>query len=115
MEEAKLKLIEHEQRNTDLQNRRYEVRRRIQTSEEKIIQYTERKGEAERRIKRALHEIEEAGVRIEKITGRISGARVEEDVTSEKIVLEREEIKNLGGTEVPKPPSSILSTESGSA
>ncbi len=97
VEEAKLKLIEHEQRNTDLQNRRYEVRRRIQTSEEKIIQYTERKGEAERKIKRAIHEIEEARVRIEKITGRISGARVEEDVTSEKIVLEREEIKNLGG------------------
>ena len=97
VEEAKLKLIENEQRNTDFQNRRYEVRRRIQTSEEKIIQYTERKGEAERKIKRAIHEIEEAGVRIEKITGRISGARVEEDVTSEKIALEREEIKTLGG------------------
>ena len=45
VEEEKLLLVEMEKKNTDLQNRRYELRRKIQAAEEKIIQLTERNGE----------------------------------------------------------------------
>ncbi len=97
VEEEKIRLVEYERRNTDLQNQRYEVRRRIQSSEEKVIQYTERGGEAGRKIERALLEIEEAGNRLLKISERINGVRVEEEVTSERITEEKEALKTLGG------------------
>ncbi len=97
VEEEKLILVELEKKNTELQNRRYEVRRKIQGAEEKIIQFSERKGEAERLIERAGREIEEAGTRLERIAERIEGVRTEAVVTGESISLEQEEIKKLGG------------------
>ncbi len=97
VEEEKLLLVELEKKNTDLQNRRYEVRRKIQGAEEKIIQFSERKGEAERLIERAGREIEEAGTRLERIAERIEGVRTEVAVTGESISSEQEEIRKLGG------------------
>ncbi|HSG28634.1 MAG TPA: hypothetical protein VLA34_09155, partial [Candidatus Krumholzibacterium sp.] len=97
VEEEKLKLVEFEQRNNDLQNRRYEIRKLIQASEEKLIQSRERKGEAERKIERAIREIDDAKIRLEKIRSRVSGVMVEEEVTSEKIGIENEAVKSLGG------------------
>lgn len=97
VEEKKFLLVENEKRNSQLQNERYEVRRKIQGSEEKIIQYTERKGEAERKIERALREIEEAGARLEKISDRISGVITEQKGTSEQAREEEDAIRALGG------------------
>jgi chromosome segregation protein len=97
VEEEKVRLVELEKRNTDLQNQRYEIRRRIQSSEEKVIQYTERGGEAGRRIERAGLEIEEARTRLSKISDRVSGVKVEEEVTSERIAEEKEALRTLGG------------------
>ena len=97
VEEEKLLLVELEKKNTDLQNRRYEVRRKIQGAEEKIIQYSERKGEAERLIERSGREIEEAKTRLGRIAERIDGVSTEVAVTEESIASEQESIKRLGG------------------
>lgn len=97
VEEEKFLLIEYEKRNSELQNSRYEIRRKIQGSEEKVIQYTERKGEAERKIERALREIEEAKSRMERIVERISGVNTELKETSENAREEEDAIRGLGG------------------
>jgi len=97
VEEEKLALVEIEKKNTDLQNRRYEVRRKIQAAEEKTIQLSERKGEAERLIERAGREIEEAGSRLGRIAQRSEGVATEVAVTEESIASEQEEIKKLAG------------------
>ncbi len=97
VEEEKFVLLEHEKNYTKLQNDRYEIRRIIQVSEEKIIQYTEREGEAERRIERDSREIEEAKTRLEKISDRVSGVMTEQKVTSEKIREGEDAVRALGG------------------
>ena len=56
----------------ELQNKRYEIRSRIQSSEEKVIQLNERKSEASRRIERARQEIEEANNRLANLAERIA-------------------------------------------
>ncbi|MCK4549694.1 MAG: hypothetical protein KAU49_05980, partial [Candidatus Krumholzibacteria bacterium] len=97
VEQEKLLLVEMEKKNTDQQNKRYEVRRKIQGSEEKIIQFSERKGEAERLIERAGREIEEAKSRLGRIAERIDGVTTEVTVTGESITSEEESIRKLGG------------------
>ncbi len=97
VEKEKLLLIDLEKKNTDLQNRRYEVRRKIQGAEEKTIQFSERKGEAERLIDRAGREIEEAKTRLGRIAERMEGVATEVAVTSESMASEEAEIKKLGG------------------
>lgn len=98
VEQRKFEMIEFEKRNTRLQNDRYELRKKIQVSEEKIIQFTERHGEAQRKIERALREVEEAKARLSRIAERIEGVRTEQDVTSERIAAEEDGIRELGGT-----------------
>ncbi len=97
VEEEKLLLVELEKKNTDQQNKRYEVRRKIQGAEEKIIQFSERKGEAERLIERAGREIEEAKTRLGRIAERIDGVTTEVAVTGESIASEQGSIKDLAG------------------
>ena len=70
VEEARAAHLELERRRTELQNRRYEIRRTIQSSEEKVIQYTERQNQAGVRIDRAQREVEEAEGRLARITER---------------------------------------------
>ena len=93
VEGEKMRLIDLEKRNTELQNLRYDVRRKIQVSEEKVIQFTERRREAERRIERAGRENDEAGLRLEKIAERISVVTSECDAISRRIAMEEESIK----------------------
>ena len=71
IEDERLQLLAMEDKHRELQDRRYEIRRTLQESEERIIQLTERRGEAERMIDRAGREIEEARLRLERIAGRI--------------------------------------------
>jgi len=77
VEASKLELQDFERRNTELQNSRYEIRRLIQSAEEKVIQYTERRSEAERRIERAEHETGEAESRLAHIAERIASVNAE--------------------------------------
>ncbi|MCX5754305.1 MAG: AAA family ATPase, partial [Candidatus Krumholzibacteria bacterium] len=46
VEEARACHLELERKRTELQNSRYDIRRRIQSSEEKVIQFTERESQA---------------------------------------------------------------------
>ncbi len=72
VEEERLQLLSMDAQHRELQNRRYEMRRTLQESEERIIQLTERRGEAERMIERARREIDEATRRLETISERIA-------------------------------------------
>ncbi|MCK4349873.1 MAG: hypothetical protein KAX13_03390, partial [Candidatus Krumholzibacteria bacterium] len=80
-----------------LQNKRYEIRREIQAAEEKVIQFTERRNEAEKRIERAELEITEAENRLEKISGRISAVNAECEELSIGIAGEEEVFERLDG------------------
>jgi len=95
VEKAKVDLLDIEKRNTELQNNRYEIRRKIQISEEKVIQFTERQSEATRRIERASHEIEEAEGRLTKLATEVSGASSECETLSARIIDERTGVKGL--------------------
>ncbi|MCD6380240.1 chromosome segregation protein SMC [bacterium] len=79
LEARKFELIEIEKNNTEFQNKRYDVRKNIQSVEEKIIQISEQRREMERRVERAEKEIEEARKRMEKITDRIDIVASESD------------------------------------
>jgi chromosome segregation protein len=91
-EKRKLELVEMEKNNTEFQDKRYEVRKNIQSVEEKIIQISERRGEMQRRVERAENEIEEAKKRMEKITERIDAVTSECDGVYEKIEGSKVEI-----------------------
>ena len=93
----KVGLVELEKSYTEAQNRRYDVRRKIQASEEKIIQSSERMGEAQRTIERAGREIEEARARLAKIAERTEGVGIELEAAAGSIEGEQEEIRRLGG------------------
>lgn len=93
VEEKKLKLLELERENTELQNRRYEVRRKIQVSEEKVIQFAERRKEGEGRIERARREIEEAEKRLAGTAERSSGVSQEIEELSGRIDKEEEGVR----------------------
>jgi chromosome segregation protein len=106
VEAAKLELLDLEKRNTELQNSRYEFRRRIQTAEEKVIQYTERHGEAERRIEKAELEITEAEGRLARLAERIGAVNAECEEVSLGILAHTEttgrldsDVKNLSERE----------------
>jgi len=73
VESEKLVLLDMENGSTEKQNRRYEIRRRIQVCEEKVIQLTERRGEAIRNAERAGQEIAEAKNRLAGIAERMDG------------------------------------------
>ncbi len=97
VEASKLELQDFERRNTELQNKRYEVRRLIQSAEEKVIQYTERRGEAERRIEKAEHETGEAESRIEHLAERIASVNSECEEGSLSIASHEETVARLEG------------------
>jgi chromosome segregation protein len=85
VEEARAAHLELERRRTELQNRRYDVRRTIQSSEEKIIQFTERQSQAGVRIDRAKREIEEAEGRLVHISERAAEVNELSAQTASKI------------------------------
>lgn len=92
VETARAAHLELERRRTELQNRRYEIRRRIQGSEEKVIQFTERESQARIRVARASREIEEAQGRLVRIGERIAevsalGAGTASTIASEEAAL----------------------------
>lgn len=97
VEEEKFRLVELEKRNTELQNLRYEVRKKIQTSEERVIQYTERQRQAEQRIERAGREIEEAQKRLESIVGKTVAAAAECADIEAQIISKQESINSATG------------------
>ena len=70
VEEARAAHLELEKERTELQNGRYELRRRIETSEGKIIQFTERQSQARVRVEKARREIEESEKRLAGIAER---------------------------------------------
>jgi chromosome segregation protein len=72
VEEARAAHLELERRRTELQNNRYDIRRRIQSSEEKVIQFTERESQARIRVERASREIGEAEGRLAHISERVA-------------------------------------------
>ncbi len=72
VEQQRFDLLSMENKHRELQNKRYEERRTLQEFEERTIQLTERRGEAERMIERAGREIGEATLRLEKIAERIA-------------------------------------------
>lgn len=94
--EEKLGLIELEQTTAAAQNRRYDIRRKIQAAEECIIQAGERMGEARRTIERAGREIDAARERLERIAERTTGARSELEAAAGSSALEQEEVLGLG-------------------
>jgi len=96
VEETRLVLIDLEKRKSELQNGRYEIRRKIQSSEEKIIQVTERQGEARRRIERSRREIEEAGIRLAKIGERSAAVKVHSEETAAAIASGEGALDGLG-------------------
>jgi chromosome segregation protein len=82
VEEARAVHLELERRRTELQNSRYDIRRRIQSSEEKVIQFTERESQARIRVERASREIAEADGRLAHIAERaaeVTGLSAETD------------------------------------
>ncbi|MBN1884946.1 MAG: chromosome segregation protein SMC [Candidatus Krumholzibacteriota bacterium] len=97
VEEGKFEIVELENRHTDRQNARYGIRRNIQTAEEKVIQLTERRGEAERRIERARREIEEARIRLEKIAEKSASADASKASVEERIREVGEKVNALNG------------------
>ncbi len=97
VEARKLDLHDLEKRSTELQNKRYEIRKEIQAAEEKVIQFTERRSEAEKRIERAELEITEAENRLEKIGGRISAVNAECEELAIGIAGEEEVLERLDG------------------
>ena len=97
VEASKLELQDFEKRNTELQNRRYEIRRTIQSAEEKVIQYTERRGEAERRIEKAEHETGEAEGRLAHLAERIASVNGECEEGSLSIAAHEETVSRLEG------------------
>jgi chromosome segregation protein len=88
VEEARAAHLDLERRRTELQNRRYDIRRTIQSSEEKVIQFTERQNQAGVRIDRAGREIEEAEGRLVRITQRAGEVNDISAVTGSKIGAE---------------------------
>jgi chromosome segregation protein len=97
VEASKLELQDFEKRNTELQNRRYEIRRLVQSAEEKVIQYTERRGEAERRIEKAEHETGEAEGRLAHLAERIASVNNECEEGSLSIASHEETVGRLEG------------------
>jgi chromosome segregation protein len=97
VESGKMELHDLEKNSTELQNKRYEIRREIQAAEEKVIQFTERRNEAEKRIERAELEITEAENRLEKISGRISAVNAECEELSIGTAGEEEVFERLDG------------------
>jgi chromosome segregation protein len=97
VEEAKLVLHDLEKKNTGLQNNRYECRRQIQTAEEKVIQYTERRNEADRRIEKAKFEMTEAETRLAKLADRVAAVNAECEEISLGTAGQAETIGRLDG------------------
>lgn len=97
VEAGKLEIVDFENRHTERQNERYNIRKRIQAAEEKVIQLTERRGEAERRIERAGREIEEARIRLEKIAEKALTAGTAKEQVEERIREVGEAVDELGG------------------
>ena len=97
VEASKLELQDFERRNTELQNSRYEIRRLIQSAEQKVIQYTERRSEAERRIEKAEHETGEAESRLAHINERIDSVNAECEEGSLATAAQEEEVARLEG------------------
>ncbi len=95
VDEEKLRLVELEKRNTELQNMRYEVRKKIQVSEEQVIQFTERQHQAERRIERAGEEIDNAAKRLGSSNAKIEMAAAERGETAAQIDRKQEAIDGL--------------------
>jgi chromosome segregation protein len=89
VEQARASHLDLERRRTELQNRRYDIRRTIQSSEEKVIQFTERRSQALNRVERARREIEEADGRLVNIAGRV--AEVKELGESTRAMIASEE------------------------
>jgi chromosome segregation protein len=73
--DARAAHLELERKRTELQNNRYDIRRRIQSSEEKVIQFTERESQARIRTERASREIAEAEGRLAHIGERIAAVK----------------------------------------
>ncbi|MFO7916285.1 MAG: chromosome segregation protein SMC [Candidatus Krumholzibacteriales bacterium] len=92
----KVEIVTLEKRSTELQNNRYDLRKKIQGIEEKLIQMRERRGENERRCDRAEAEIKEAENRIDNIKSRIGEIRGEFEET-EALIEERKQ--QIRGTE----------------
>lgn len=88
VEEAWAAHIALEKKRTELQNSRYDVRRTIQSSEEKLIQFTERQSQAGIRIERAKREIEEAEGRLARISERVAEVRARGGETGSRITAE---------------------------
>jgi chromosome segregation protein len=97
VEASKLELQDFERRNTELQNSRYEFRRTIQSAEEKVIQYTERRNEAERRIEKSEHEIGEANSRLAHLAERIASVNAECEEGSLVTAAHEEAVARLEG------------------
>ena len=95
VEEARAAHLDLERRRTELQNRRYDIRRTIQSSEEKVIQFTERQNQAGVRIDRAKREIEEAEGRLVRITERAAEVNDLSAGTGSKIGSEEEALLAL--------------------
>jgi len=91
IEAMRLELVGLEKKNGSVQNDRYDLRKKIQSVEEKIIQLSERRAENERRIERNQKEIEEATGRIEGITERISSVNSKMENISGRIKAKKEE------------------------
>ncbi|MBN1163984.1 MAG: chromosome segregation protein SMC [Candidatus Krumholzibacteriota bacterium] len=97
VEAEKIQLVDDERKSSRLQNLRYEIRRKVQGAEEKIIQLTERRREGERRIERDGLEIEEAQTRLLKIGVKTVAVENEAEATAEKIDEVQQAIRSLGG------------------
>jgi chromosome segregation protein len=95
VDDAKIQLVELEKRQTELQNLRYEVRRKIQTSEERVIQFTERSTQANRRIDQAGDEVVEARKRLESIAAKMETAFGERDAVTAEIGREERTIHGM--------------------
>jgi len=95
VEARKLELVEMEKNNREFQDKRYDLRKNIQSIEERIIQMSERRGEMQRIITRAESEIEEAKKRIDKIAGRIDAVSSECERVYEEIEESKEKNADL--------------------
>jgi len=91
----KVEIVNLEKRSSELQNNRYDLRKKIQGIEEKLIQMRERRGENERRYDRAGAEIKEAESRIENIRNRIGEITGEFEETEALIEENKQQIREL--------------------
>ena len=96
VEEARAAHIALERERTELQDSRYEIRRRIQSSEERIIQFTERQSQARIAIEKARREIEESEKRLAGISSRSADVGAHALETEARIGAEDTAVGELG-------------------